>query len=88
MVYGSLSLDADSVLEVVSDTENVEAFRGGVYEIVHATEGITGDFASVSVPEGSKWRVNKVTETTSGSEEPIATSITLTILNGFLLILR
>lgn len=88
MVYGSLSLDADSVLEVVSETENVEAFRGGVYEIVRATEGITGDFASVSVPEGSKWRINKVTETTSGSEEPIATSITLTILKGFLLILR
>ena len=58
-VVGKLEINGTGTsLEIVPLPEDVLDVKGGTYTIVTATEGITGEFASIVAPKG--WKVSKV----------------------------
>lgn len=60
VVNGSVTIsDEDTSLSVVADGIDLSEAKSGHYAILSATEGIEGDFASVTTPKPS-WKVSKV----------------------------
>jgi len=57
LVNGTVTVAAGSELSVTTDVADLSTVRGGVFDLVRATDGITGDFAVVT-PKAN-WRVVK-----------------------------
>ena len=91
-VFGTLTIgENDTQLEVrcTDDDETRRSYRSGTFDLVRADGGIVGDFASVKLPEGvGGWRLGTVREVPVGGGEPVVTRLTLSINNGFYIMIK
>jgi hypothetical protein len=58
-VYGNVNVGDDCILDLMSNSANLDEIIGGTYTILSASDGITGEFAEIIKPRSS-WRVTKV----------------------------
>lgn len=76
VVNGAVDISSDGTCIELSNVEALETIRGGTFTILSATDGITGEFASVIKPKNS-WKVTYVSEQVG--DENVVKSITLTV---------
>ena len=75
-VNGGVTIGENCVLDLTSNTAALDTVSGGTFTILSATDGITGEFATVIKPKNS-WKVTYVSEQVG--DENVVKSITLTL---------
>lgn len=75
-VNGGVTIGENCVLDLSSNTAALDTVSGGTFTILSATDGITGEFATVIKPKNS-WKVTYVSEQVG--DENVVKSITLTL---------
>lgn len=75
-VNGGVTIGENCVLDLTSNTAALDTVSGGTFTILSATDGITGEFATVNKPKNS-WKVTYVSEQVG--DENVVKSITLTL---------
>jgi hypothetical protein len=75
-VNGGVTIGENCELDLTSNTAALDTVSGGTFTILSATDGITGEFATVIKPKNS-WKVTYVSEQVG--DENVVKSITLTL---------
>ncbi len=90
-VHGAVTIDSSAILTIALENGcTKENAKAGKWTILSATEGITGDFASVEKP-AKAWSVRKVMSTRTledGSEEEFVGALELVVLKGLSVFVR
>lgn len=60
-VYGAMTIGTGT--ELILDASDYDNLRGGDYVIATADGGVSGEFATVTIPEGTRWKVLYDTDT-------------------------
>lgn len=58
-VFGNVAIGDNCILDLMSNSAELDEITGGTYTILSASDGITGEFAEIITPKSS-WRVSKV----------------------------
>jgi hypothetical protein len=79
-VFGNVAIGDNCILDLISNSANLDEIIGGTYTILSASDGITGEFAEIITPKSS-WRVSKVNARMVEQEEgePIEVYDALTV---------
>ncbi len=87
VIHGKLEIGENCVLDLKTNSADPKLMTGGACTII-AADAITGKFAKVLRPEGAKWRVRYNATVPAEGEEPVVTSVSVSLSSGFSLFVR